>query len=825
MNDDPIYIGQQLLNRGFRQWFLYLFRVVNRTEWKEQDIHKEMFAVLQSVIDGKCSRLNFNICPRSGKCFGKGTLIRMYDGSVKKVEDIVVGDVVMGDDETPRHVLSLGRGREEMFRITHEDGSSFVCNKSHLLVLRNTTNQRNWEWGKVKKQYRGLENIISVGDYINTTKNFKKRNKAIKAKCDYCEKNLFLDPYLLGVWLGDGDTNSARITNMDTEIIDYIHSWALQHNNKITVFHQKNTKCNIYAVSASTKKDIPFRILLKQVGVLGHKHIPQQYLTASRQQRLELLAGIIDTDGSCSGNNAIEIISVRKELADNYIELARSLGFRAKQSIKVIGGKNYYRCYISGDLSVIPIKVKRKIFVKAPLSKISPLYQSFKVEHLGIDNYYGFVIDGNHKFLLADYTVVHNTTMAVWLVVYALTLNPKSQIIYTSFNQDLLSQIAQQVAAIMQHPVYQAMYPRQITETAEETDPVDDFWKDYLIETTGKIKFSNRKIVTPQGGVVLFNSIGSAITGFGIGVRGASGFSGFLVMDDSDKPTDVRSETIRKKTHTYYVETLLTRLNNADAPILNIQQRLHIDDMSGFLAREYSFKTFKAPLLDKDGNCNLSNQYTPERIQELQVNNYVFQAQYQQEPTILGGGVIRHDYWRFYKDIEDTRYRKIFITADTATKTKEWNDFTAIGCWGLTIGNKLRLLDLIHGKFEITELQNTLLAFWEKWKMGIGNCHCSEIIIEDKASGMQAIQNLRRVGGLPIRAYTPEKDKLQRVEDVLPQIAAGNVELPHCDSDPISRVLIAEADSFTADFSHLHDDLVDMSVMAIDKAFFHRGMF
>lgn len=417
------------------------------------------------------------------------------------------------------------------------------------------------------------------------------------------------------------------------------------------------------------------------------------------------------------------------------------------------------------------------------------------------------------------------TTMAVWLVVYALTLNPKAQIIYTSFNQDLLSQIAQQVAAIMQHPVYQAMYPRQIAETTEETDPVDDFWKDYLIETTGKIKFSNRKIVTPQGGVVLFNSIGSAITGFGIGVRGASGFSGFLVMDDSDKPTDVRSETIRKKTHTYYVETLLTRLNNPDAPILNIQQRLHIDDMSGFLTREYSFKTFKAPLLDKEGNCNLSNQYTPERIQELQVNNYVFQAQYQQEPTILGGGVIRHDYWRFYKDIEDTRYRKIFITADTATKTKEWNDFTAVGCWGLTIGNKLRLLDLIHGKFEITELQNTLLAFWEKWKMGIGNCHCSEIIIEDKASGMQAIQNLRRVGGLPIRAYTPEKDKLQRVEDVLPQIAAGNVELPHNDSDPISRVLIAEADSFTADFSHLHDDLIDMSVMAIDKAFFHRGMF
>lgn len=419
------------------------------------------------------------------------------------------------------------------------------------------------------------------------------------------------------------------------------------------------------------------------------------------------------------------------------------------------------------------------------------------------------------------------TSQAIWLVVNALTVNPKSQIIYTSFNQDLLSQIAQQVAAIMQHPVYQAMYPvnRDFKQEEEEVDPIDDFWKDYLVETTGKIKFSNRKIITPQGGVVLFNSVGSAITGFGAGVRGASGFSGFLVMDDADKPTDVRSETIRNKTHTYFVETLLTRLNNPNAPIINIQQRLHIDDLSGFLEKEYGFTTFKAPLLDENGDCNLGNQYTPERIKELQVNNYVFQAQYQQEPIMLGGGVIRRDWFVYYKDFTDTRYRKIYITADTAVKTKEWNDFTAIGVWGLTIQNRLRLLDMVHAKFEIPELQATMLAIWEKWKMGIGNCRCSKIIIEDKASGMQLIQQLRRVGGLPIIGIVPEKDKLSRMYDVLPQIAAGNVELPENESNPISRELLAEAEAFSADGSHLHDDICDMMVYGIEESFFHKGMF
>lgn len=417
------------------------------------------------------------------------------------------------------------------------------------------------------------------------------------------------------------------------------------------------------------------------------------------------------------------------------------------------------------------------------------------------------------------------TTMAVWLVVYALTLNPKSQIIYTSFNQDLLTQIAQQVAAIMSHPVYQALYGQGYAVEEEEADPIDDFWKDYLIQTTGKIKFSNRKIFTPQGGVVLFNSIGAAITGFGAGVKHARGFNGILILDDPDKPTDIRSEKIRQKTHTYFEETLLSRLNNSETPILVIQQRLHMDDMTGFLVERYSFEVFKAPLLDENGVCNLGNQYTEARIKELQVNNYVFQSQYQQEPIMLGGGVLRHEWWKFYREIDDTRYKKIFITADTACKTKEWNDYTAIGVWGVTIGNKLRLLDMVHGKFEINVLRDTLLAVWDKWKMGVGMCRCTELVIEDKASGMQAIQDLKRIGGLPIRPYVPEKDKYQRVEDILPQIAAGNVELPVSDQHPISHELIAEADAFSADLSHLHDDMIDMTVMAVDRAFVKRGYF
>ena len=155
------------------------------------------------------------------------------------------------------------------------------------------------------------------------------------------------------------------------------------------------------------------------------------------------------------------------------------------------------------------------------------------------------VIDGKTSRLNLNMSPrTGKTTAAKLLCAYVVALNPGAQIIYTSFNQDLLSKISKELAAILQHPAYQAMYP-QVNRPREESvtsDPIDDFWREYLTQTTGKSQYSSRKIITATGGCILFNSIGAAITGFGAGVRNAPGFSGLLIIDDADKPTDVRSE-------------------------------------------------------------------------------------------------------------------------------------------------------------------------------------------------------------------------------------------------------------------------------------------
>jgi len=418
------------------------------------------------------------------------------------------------------------------------------------------------------------------------------------------------------------------------------------------------------------------------------------------------------------------------------------------------------------------------------------------------------------------------TTIAMWLTVYALTVNPKAQIIYTSYSQDLLGQVSKQVASILAHPIYTAMYSNNIRAIEQEEDPVDDFWRNYLIRTTGKPVYSTRKIVTGQGGIVLFSAIGGQITGFGAGIRGAKGFSGILIVDDANKVSDSRSQKMMVKTQEYFVDTLFTRLNNSDTPIANIQQRVHQDDLSGYLAEVYHFKTFKFPLLAEDGTCNLSNQYTEERIAELKLNNYVFNAQYQQEPIPLGGGMIKHEWWRYYdKDYQSVPFRKLFITADTAFKTNEWNDFTAIGMWGMTMNNRLYLIDLLHGKFEAPELEAMFMSLWNKWNKVIQGKAITSIYIEDKASGTGLIQSLRRKGGLPIMGVQPNSDKRTRVLEAIPQIAAGNVLLPFSENSDISKKVLAEADAFSDDMSHAHDDIVDMVCYAIQYGFSQRGLF
>ena len=414
------------------------------------------------------------------------------------------------------------------------------------------------------------------------------------------------------------------------------------------------------------------------------------------------------------------------------------------------------------------------------------------------------------------------TTLAKYFVVYTMTKNPRSHIIYTSFSQDLLMQIAQEIASIMQNPVYRAMYPATAPQLSQEQlDPIDEFWKDYLFENTKETKFSSRKITTAYGGVVLFASIGSAITGFGAGRRESKEFAGCLIIDDANKPADIRSDTMRKKVHTYFVETLFTRLNSSDTPVINIQQRLHVEDLTGFLESTYGFKTFKHPLLDENGECTLPRQYTPERVKELQMNAYTFASQYQQTPVIEGGNLIKTDWFVRY-GAPPAKPDSLFIVADTAFTEKKSADNSAFGLFA-TVGKDLYMLDGYCKKVIFPDLCRDMVSFYQSAKTRYNTVALSAIYIENKGSGISLIQQLREKG-LPVRELMPTvhnaelkkdqvTDKFTRFNEVAADLESGYFHIP--ESAHWLLEFINECEAFTGGKQDAHDDYVDVLIYAL----------
>ena len=323
--------------------------------------------------------------PAMGKCLGKGTKILMYDGSLKKVEDIKVGDYLMGDDSTPRRVLSLARGRENMYWIRQNKGIDYRVNESHILSLKRSRTDNKHQHGDILN--------ISVAEYLTKSNKFKSNYKGYKVAVTFEHQNLPLAPYFMGLWLGDENLINTPLSSSQTNTA--AQSAPNNNNNQVP------------------------EAILRQLGLLNNKHIPQQYLINSTPNRLELLAGLIDSDGYYDAQfNCYEIVQKNKLLAEQIKFLCDSLGFRTSLVPKMatINQRNYatevYRVRFFGNLDTIPTKIKRK--QARPLKAVADWrVTGINVEFDQEDDYYGFEIDGNRLFLLEDMTVTHNTAFTL----------------------------------------------------------------------------------------------------------------------------------------------------------------------------------------------------------------------------------------------------------------------------------------------------------------------------------------------------------------------------------------------------------------------------
>lgn len=349
-----------------------------------------------------------------GKCHGKGTKILMYDGSIKNVEDVLVGDLLMGDDSKPRRVLSLARGVDNMFKIIPNKGQSFVCNEPHVLSLKNTLTKK-------------IVNI-PLNEYINKSNTFKNTHKLWRTSVEFDSKDVNIDPYFMGLWLGDGNIVEPAITTADDEIVEYLNTFAKSWSLSVTKKDLPENKSDVYYINSGIRggkaedklNRNPLLNAFREYGLMNRgsysKFIPNDYLYNSISVRKRLLAGLIDSDGY-QFHNCYLISTKYYELAEQIKFLAGSIGCFASIHNKIVKGQTYYNVNISGDLSDIDVLLPRKKS-QVRQQKKDVLVTGFNVEYLGKGEYYGFELDGNHLYLLGDFTVTHNTQLAKILAKY-----------------------------------------------------------------------------------------------------------------------------------------------------------------------------------------------------------------------------------------------------------------------------------------------------------------------------------------------------------------------------------------------------------------------
>lgn len=353
--------------------------------------------------------------PSMGKCLAKNTEVLMYDGSIKYVQDINIGDEIMGPDSKKRTVTSITNGYDNMYKIKplRKGLRSWSCNESHILTLICSENINS----KFRKDK--IYNL-SIKEYLSLPNRVKRKLKQFKSGVNFDNNiSLPIDPYFIGLWLGDGHSSSSRITNEDKEIRDYLYNFSNEVGMHIKEYSYPN-KCPIFKITngkhINSRNGYSIQGELRKLKILNNKHIPQIYKTSNRYNRLKLLAGLIDSDGYLHTNYSYEIGLTNKKLSEDIIYLANSLGFVCYNYIKKMKYRNksivVYRNIISGNINEIPVLVNRKK-AKIVTTKKNLFRCGINVESIGYGKYYGFELKEDPLFLLGDFTVTHNTTLIV----------------------------------------------------------------------------------------------------------------------------------------------------------------------------------------------------------------------------------------------------------------------------------------------------------------------------------------------------------------------------------------------------------------------------
>jgi predicted phage terminase large subunit-like protein len=378
---------------------------------------------------------------------------------------------------------------------------------------------------------------------------------------------------------------------------------------------------------------------------------------------------------------------------------------------------------------------------------------------------------------------------------WCLGHDPSAQILCVSYAQDLADKLARDCRSIMLSQWYRRIFP---TRLAAHRQAVQEF-------------------LTTRQGYRLATSNGGVLTG-----RGAD----IILIDDPLKPEEALSDARRQATNEWYDHTLYSRQNDKrHGAIVVIMQRLHEDDLVGHVLGQEEWEVVRFPAIaEADEVHKIETIWGPRSFTRRQgdalhperepldtldrirrtLGEYNFAGQYQQTPAPLGGGMVKAEWFKRYApNNRPESFERIIQSWDTANKATELSDFSVCTTWGVR-GKDLFLLNVLRKRLEYPALKRAVREQHSQFDADV-------VLIEDKASGTQLIQELIADGFHRVKRYKPECDKIMRLHAQTATIENGFVHLP-------------EAAPWLAEYLHemtvfpkgKHDDQVDSTAQFLD---------
>ena len=352
-----------------------------------------------------------------GKVLANDTPVLTPYGWVKN-GDLKVGDYVIGSNGKPTKILGVyPQPKKQFFNITLTDGTMIESCDEHLWAVQ-TTNHKKRNKGFIVKELKAIMSDLTYG----TNGNVKWYLPIVKP-VEFCKSSLNIDPYIMGCLLGDGgfSSHNIRFTSNDIEIITEI-------NKRLPLGHKLKMFSNMeYHLCGVNNTNLVIRGL-NEYSLMGltseFKFIPKPYLYSDIDDRINLLQGLLDTDGYCSKLGTVQYYSVSKELANNVKELVQSLGGVVKMTSKVGKYKlpdgtikNCKLCFIltiNLPIEIIPFKLNRKIKYLNKNKKYHPTRGIKSVEFSRVTTGQCIMVEAkDHLYVMDSYVVTHNTTQAI----------------------------------------------------------------------------------------------------------------------------------------------------------------------------------------------------------------------------------------------------------------------------------------------------------------------------------------------------------------------------------------------------------------------------